>query len=211
MKALSSRLRRWFVNGVVITIPIIVTLIVLLVVLEFVLSLLSPVVAGVDYVWANEPPREVMQAVTVGSLIAFFLLVGFAAEYTPGRYLSRWFHRTIETIPGVGTIYTSVRQASNVLVDDDVDQFEDVKLVEFPHQDTYVLGFLTADTPAAIEASVNSTEMQTVMIPLGPNPMTNGFIVHAPADSVYDVDISVEEAVRITATLGVASNHVDEN
>ncbi|MFC7231986.1 hypothetical protein ACFQMM_12300 [Saliphagus sp. GCM10025308] len=52
--------------------------------------------------------------------------------------------------------------------------------------------------------------MQTVMIPLGPNPMTNGFIVHVPDEAVSDVDVSVEEAVRMTATLGVASNGVDE-
>ncbi|MFC7231987.1 DUF502 domain-containing protein [Saliphagus sp. GCM10025308] len=132
MNALLSRLRRWFVNGVVITIPIIVTLIVLLVVLEFLLGLLSPAIAGIGYLWDNEPSTAVMQVLTILALLAFFFLVGLIAEYTPGTYLSRRFHRTFETIPGIGTIYTSVRQASNVLIDDDVDQFEDVKLVEFP-------------------------------------------------------------------------------
>ncbi|MFC7213966.1 DUF502 domain-containing protein [Saliphagus sp. GCM10025334] len=211
MNALSSRLRRWFVNGVVITIPIIVTLIVLLVVLEFVLGILTPVIAGIGYLWDNEPSTAVMQVLTILALLAFFLLVGLAADYTPGTYLSRWFHRTFETIPGIGTIYTSVRQASNVLIDDDVDQFEDVKLVEFPHRGAHVLGFLTADTPTAIEESADAGDMQTVMIPLGPNPMTNGFIVHVPDEAVSDVDVSVEEAVRMTATLGVASNGVDED
>ena len=203
-----GRIKRWLINGVALTIPLVITLLVLLVVLDFVLRLLDPVVQGVILVWPNEPHTAIVQAITLTSLLGFVLLIGIIAEYTPGKAISRRVHATIETIPGVSTIYESVRRASKLLVDDDTDQFQDVKLVEFPHRDAYMLGFLTARTPPEIEDRVDNGAMVTIMLPLGPNPTTNGFVMHMPAEHVYDVDITVEEAIRVIATLGVASDDV---
>ena len=203
-----GRFKRWLINGIALTIPLVITLLVLLVVVDFVLRVLDPVVRGILYVWPNEPHTAVVQAITLLSLVAFVLLVGIVAEYTPGRAISRRVHATIETIPGVSAIYESVRRASRMLLDDDTEQFQDVKLVEFPHRDAYMLGFLTAKTPPAIEERVDDGAMVTIMIPLGPNPTTNGFVLHMPAERVYDVDITVEEAIRSIATLGVASSDI---
>lgn len=204
-------LKRWLINGIALTIPLVITLLVLIVVVDFVLGILDPIVRGVIYVWPNDPPTAVVQSVTLLSLLGFFLLVGIVAEYTPGRYISRRVHATIETVPGVSAIYESVRRASKLLLDDDTDQFQDVKLVEFPHRDAYMLGFLTAETPPIVEARTDDGPMVTIMIPLGPNPTTNGFVIHIPAERVHDVDITVEEAIRSIATLGVASDDLGDD
>lgn len=206
-----SSLRRWLVNGIVITIPLVVTVLVLVVVLDFILGVLSPVIAAVTYLWPNEPPEELIQLTTLLSLVALFLVVGFVADHTPGERLSGTVHRTMETIPGVSTIYTSVRQASNIMVDDDTNQFQEVKVVEFPHEDAYMLGFVTADSPTAIADGLGTDEMVTIMVPLAPNPATNGFIMYMPVENVHDVDLTVEEAIRAVATLGVASDSVGED
>lgn len=207
MDAVSERPKRWLVNGIILTIPLVVTLLVVLVVIDFVLGILSPIVAGVQYIWPNDPPRVVIQLTTLASLVGFFLVIGFAAEHTPGKRVSERVHATMETIPGVSVLYESVRRASDILVNDETDQFKEVKLVEFPHDDAYMFGFLTADTPSAIERTVGGDEMMTIMVPLGPNPTTNGYVMHVPVENVYDIDITVEEAVRSIATLGVS---VDE-
>lgn len=205
----SSRLRRWLVNGIVITVPLVVTVLLFAIVFDFLLGFISPVVRLVAYVWPTEPSTEVIELLTLVSILGLFVLVGMVAEYTPGRRLSSTMHATAESIPGVSTIYTTVRRASNLLVDDDTNQFQDVRLVEFPHGDSYMLAFLTADTSPVIRDAVNGNEMLTVMVPLGPNPTTNGFIMHVPTEDVHDVDVTVEEAVRSIATLGVASNDID--
>jgi len=103
-----------------------------MVVLNFIRSAISPVTAGVTYLLADEPPALAIEFVTLLSLLGVFLLVGLVAEHTPGKYLSKRVHAVMETIPGVSTGYESVRRASRLLVDDDTDQFQDVKLVEFP-------------------------------------------------------------------------------
>lgn len=211
MVEVSAALKRWLINGIAITIPLVVTLIVLIVVLEFVLDVLSPVIVAVEMVWADEPPTAIVELTTLLSLVALLLLIGIVAEHTPGKRISRSIHHTMETVPGISTIYLSVRRASDILVDDDADQFQEVKLIEFPHENAYILGFLTADTPKAIEESAGVGPMQTIMVPLGPNPTTNGFIMHMPRERVYDVDLSVEDAVRSIATLGVATEGVNDD
>lgn len=208
---ITALLKRWLINGIALAIPLVITILVLIVVVDFILSMVSPVVRGVMFVWPNEPPEAVVQLVMMFALLVFFLLVGIVAEYTPGKAISKRVHATMETIPGVSAIYESVRQASKLLVDDDTDQFQDVKLVEFPHRDAYMLGFLTAQTPPEIETQVGNGPMVTIMVPLGPNPTTNGFIMHMPAEHVYDVDVTVEEAFRAIATLGVASDDLGDD
>lgn len=208
MGTVSRSVKRWLINGVAITIPLVVTVMVLLFVLDFVLSVLSPVVAALTFLWPREPPTAIVQSVTLLSLLGFFLAVGFVAERTPGERLSRALHGAMETIPVVSTVYLTVRRASDILVDDDTDQFKEVKLVEFPHENAYTFGFLTSDTPELIEATVGEAELQTVMVPLGPNPTTNGFVMHLPRERLHDVDVTVEEAIRSIATLGVATDSV---
>lgn len=196
--------RQWLLHGVAITLPIVVTLLVLIAVLEFILEMLSPVIVTVAYLWPNEPPTQLIELTTILALVGLFLLVGLIADLTPGKHISRMFDSAMANIPGVSTVYMSVRRASDILVDDDSSQFQDVKLIEFPHGDAYALSFLIGDTPESIEGVLGIEEMVTVMVPLGPNPTTNGFIMHMPAENVYDVDLTVEEAIESIATLGVA-------
>lgn len=201
--------RRWLINGIVITLPIVLTLLLLVIVLDFILGLLSPVVDAAAYLWSDEPPDAVIQSMTILSLFAFFLVVGVLADITPGKHISPMLDRAMASVPGLSTVYTGIRRVSDMLVDDESEQFEDVKLIEFPHQDAYMLCFLVGDTPPDIENSVGTREMQTVMVPLGPNPTTNGFIMHMPETNVHDVDFTVEEAVQSIATLGVAAVDIE--
>ncbi|OLZ42743.1 hypothetical protein A6E15_15190 [Natrinema saccharevitans] len=193
-----------FLNGVVITIPLVATLLVV----SVVLGILSPVIAGITYVWSDQPPVSVIQVATLTSVVGVFLLIGLVAEYTPGTYLSKQVYATMETIPGVSTVYESVRRAGKLLVEDD--SVQDVKLVEFPHEGAYMLGFLTAATPPVVETSADEDEMVSLIVPLAPNPATNGYVMHMPAEKVHEVDLTVEEAFRSIATLGVAADSLGQ-
>lgn len=35
----------------------------------------------------------------------------------------------------------------------------------------------------------------TVIVPLGPTPTTNGFVMHMPVENVHDVNLTVEVAI----------------
>lgn len=53
--------------------------------------------------------------------------------------------------------------------------------------------------------------MQTLFVPLAPNPVMGGFLTHLPDERVHDVDLTVEEGVQSIVTSGAAIDpRVDE-
>jgi uncharacterized membrane protein len=111
----------------------------------------------------------------------------------------------IASIPGLGTIYKSFRRMGDVMLGEDGENFQEVKLVECFGDDVFVLGFKTSDSPPTIEDSANQGEMVSMFLPLAPNPVTGGFLTYVPKEDVHDVDMTVEEGVRSILTSGVAT------
>jgi uncharacterized membrane protein len=201
-------LRRAFVTGTAITVPTIITLILFGAVLDFVSQTISPVVAAVEFVpGTGGVPEILLELLTVAVLLAVVFAVGVVAEGRSGNSpgFTREFDEFVAAIPGVGTVYTSVRKMSDVLLESDTESFQDVKLVEFPHDETYMLCFLTAHPPEAVREAVGEDTMKTLFLPLAPNPVMGGFLINVPTERVYDVDLTVEEGVRAIVTSGVAA------
>jgi uncharacterized membrane protein len=137
--------------------------------------------------------------------LAVILAVGIAVSRS--RYAERsveHFDSFVTAIPAVGTIYESFRRMSDVMVESDTQNFRDVKIVEFPHEGAYTLGFVTTETPDPLQAPTDHDQMYTMFLPLAPNPVMGGHLVHLPADRVLDVDLTVEEGLRAVVTSGVA-------
>lgn len=202
-------IRRWLITGAALVIPTVVTLIILGAVLNFFSQLLNPLVRGIA-MWLGfvDPDagidRAVVKVSAVVAVIATMLIIGIVADAGPtdGR-IAQAFHHAMEGIPAVGSIYTGFRQMSEVVVESDVDNFQDVKLVEYPTEGSYTFAFVTADTPDNIEEATGRSDMVTVFMPMAPNPVMGGYVLHVDRDRVVDVDMSVEEGVRAIVTSGV--------
>jgi len=202
-------LRRWLITGAALVIPTVVTLIILGTVLNFFSQLLNPLVrAAAMWLGFVDPQAEVDRLVVkvsaVVAAVATMLIIGIVADANPtdGR-IAESFHHTMEGIPAIGSIYTGFRQMSEVVVESDVDNFQDVKLVEYPTEGSYTFAFVTADTPDHIERSTGRGDMVTVFMPMAPNPVMGGYVLHVDRDRVVDVDMTVEEGVRAIVTSGV--------
>ena len=208
----AGTLRRWLLTGVALTVPLVITVLVLGVVLNFLLNVVSPVVALVRIVPGVSPVIEglLVQIVSLASLLLVVLAIGAVANVTDRSYAPR-FHAAVEGLPGVGELYRSFRQMSDILTDSSAETFREVKLVEFPHEGAYSLAFVTADTPEQIQASAGELRMQTLFVPLAPNPMMGGFLVNVAADRVSDVDMTVEEAIQSIVTSGASIEVADRD
>lgn len=114
-----------------------------------------------------------------------------------------------ELVPGVGSVYESFRRMSDVMLESDSESFREVKLVEFPSDEAYTLGFVTTETPDELADATDHDEMLTLFLPLAPNPIMGGHLVHMPADRVHDVDVTVEEGIQAIVTSGVALSEAD--
>jgi uncharacterized membrane protein len=205
-----AALREAFVTGLAVVVPGIVTAAVVLFVVDSVyryLDLLSDAVVGTGLA-ASVPvvgQETAVELIVPVALTAFVLGVGLVVSVTSsGEALVDGVDAVVSRIPGVGPVYDSFRQMSDVMLDSDTQNFRDVKLVEFPHEGAYTLGFVTTRTPAALAAPTEHDAMLTLFLPLAPNPVMGGHLVHVPEGRVMDVDMTVEEGIRAVVTSGVA-------
>lgn len=196
--------RKSFIKGSAILLPLVVTLLVLAVVFGFIADAISPIVTALT----GTALFESRAFVTLLTLLVFVLIVvgiGFLSEYgSMGRELNEQFDEFMSSIPGIGSVYTSFNEVSEMLLDSDTDSFQEVKLVEYPGEDSYVVAFKTAETPEPIAEHTDNDDMITLFMPMAPNPVMGGFVIHVSRERVVDVDLTVEEGIRSIVTSGVA-------
>lgn len=219
-----ATVREWLITGAALTIPFIITVMVLGFVVNFLSNVLAPIVAVAGMLGLNQPVRSLARSIGLGpafgsvfiefgtilALVLLVLVVGIVATArSPGHELSQGFHAAMEAIPGVGSVYTSFRRMSDVLIESDTSSFQEVKLIEFPNEGTYSFAFVTATPPDTIDEAAEHDDLRTLFMPLAPNPVMGGFLIHVPSAQVYDVDMTVEQAVSAIVTSGVAIGDTD--
>lgn len=201
---------RSLVKGVAILLPLVVTLFVVSFVLGFVFEQIAPLVGAVVGTGVTDS-EALVTTITLALFLGIVLAIGFTAEFTPGdHHLNDQFDEFMASIPGIGSVYTSFNEMTELLLDSDTDSFQDVKLVEYPGEDSYVVAFKTAETPEVIARDTGNDDMITLFMPMAPNPVMGGFVIHVSRERVVDVDLTVEEGIRSIVTSGVAIGHDEE-
>lgn len=204
-QALRERVQSTMVAGMAVSIPLIVTLIVLGFVIDFVSGTLEPAVTIFESVIGAGVPDIAVKIVTFLLLVAGIFIIGAVTQRRPEDTTAETnFDQLMARIPGLGSLYTSFNKMSQLLLESDTDSFQEVKLVELPDKKAYMLAFLTADTPEVVTEVTGHAEMETLFVPMAPNPVMGGHIISVDESRVHDVDMTVEEAIRCIVTSGVA-------
>jgi uncharacterized membrane protein len=222
--SLYEHFRQATLTGIAIIIPIIVTLYVLTVILDFIVGALAPFIRLLQWLGVIQWVENVeligllielgvygfvvdifTELVAIVILLVVVVLVGSVGHNRYGERLVAVFDFVIASIPGLGTVYKSFRRMGDVMLGDEGENFQEVKLVECFGEGVYVIGFKTTDSPAAVERSAGREEMVSMFLPLAPNPVTGGFLTYIPEENLHDIDMTVDEAIRSILTSGVAT------
>jgi len=211
-RSLQEFLRQALVAGTAIVVPVLVTAVVLLIVIDLLSGLLDPLVIPIRSALGSESGSSLLpQAVAATVLFCSILVVGLINESNVGgNRLKQGLDSTMAQIPGVSSIYAPLDRISELMLEGDTDNFQEVVLVEYPEEGSYSVAFKTAEPPNQIQAVVGGDEMITVFMPMGPNPFMGGFIMHVDEDQVHDVDLTVEEGITSVVSFGVAVEHDPE-
>jgi len=200
--------RQVLFSGVSVAGPLVVTLVVLGAVLDFLSNLLAPLVHILTLLGLTGGQEGIIaQGLTMLALVAVVFFTGVLAETNSTAGAVDGVGRYVEAVPGVGSVYSSFDQMSDVMLESDSNGFKEVKLVEFPHEGIYSLAFKTS--------SVDGTEagddgMSVLFVPMAPNPVMGGFMVCVDAEQVQDIDMTVQEAFQAIITSGVAMSGSEE-
>jgi uncharacterized membrane protein len=76
-------------------------------------------------------------------------------------------------------------------------------LIEFPHAGSKTIAFLTNQVTGEIASKLNGDHV-SVYVPTTPNP-TSGYMLIIPKDHVYELHMSVDQALKYIVSMGVAA------
>lgn len=196
--ALLKRLRRYFMAGLLVWVPLGVTYLAFRFLFE-VMDKLTPLVPE-----GLRPDAWLGFAVPgFGLLVAVvvLLLTGVLVANFIGRRLVGWWEDLLNRIPLVRTLYSGVKGFTETLVSSSGESFNKVVLVEYPRREAWSIAFVTASDLPGIDAHTGQT-MACVFVPTTPNP-TSGFIFMVPQSQLVELDMSVDAAMKMIVTLGV--------
>jgi uncharacterized membrane protein len=198
-----NTLKRIFITGFLVLVPIAATLALLVFLFNLFDGWLSPYGGQILRSFGVQLPAEWKRVPGTGILATILLtfLTGLISSHYLGRRLVNTLQNAIERIPLVSNIYGGIRQFLTAFSARDSKTFQTVVLVEFPKPHMYTIGFLTtASLPAAQKLA--KTKLVNVFIPAAPIP-SQGLFMMIPVKQVRVLPITVEEAVKMLATLGL--------
>ncbi|HJS73235.1 MAG TPA: DUF502 domain-containing protein, partial [Vicinamibacteria bacterium] len=139
----------------------------------------------------------------LGVILTFVLLfsTGVLAANFFGKQLIEGWERLLSRIPLVSWVYSGVKQVAETLLSPHAKAFRKVLLVEYPRRGIWTVGFQTSGPLDEVQARTEK-EVVVVFVPTTPNP-TSGFIMLFPKEDVIELDMTVDEALRMVISLGV--------
>jgi len=192
-------LRRYFVAGLLVWIPLGITL--------WVLNLL---VAVMDQSLLLLPERLRSDALFgfhvpgLGIILTLLIVVstGALAANFFGQKLLDFGHDILTRIPIVRSIYGGVKQISDTLFSPEGKAFRRAVLVRYPHAGTWTVALVTG-TPEHEVADILGREQISVFVPTTPN-ITAGFFLVVPRSETIELDMTVDAALKYIISMGVA-------
>jgi uncharacterized membrane protein len=204
---LASRLRNYFLTGLVVAGPAAVTLWLIWWFVTWVDNLVRPVIPTAyrpeTYLPINIPG--------FGLIIAFLALtaLGFLTANLVGSSVVNFGESLLNRMPIVRPIYRTTKQIFQTLFSAGESSFRRVGLVEFPAPGMWSLVFLTQPPSTPIAAHLPQTEHISAFLPCTPNP-TTGFFFYVPRADVIDLDITVEQAMSLLISAGIIQPGVED-
>jgi uncharacterized membrane protein len=194
-------LKRYFVTGLLLWVPIGITLWVL----SLIVSTMDQSLALLPAQWN---PRVFIGHDIPGLGAILTLLIIFAtgvltANLVGGKLVS-WGEQVLSRIPIVRSIYSSVKQVSDTILSPNGNAFRQTLLIEYPRKGAWTIAFLTGVPNDDLQQAVGPgpAELVSVYVPTTPNP-TSGFFLMMRKDETVELDMTVDAALKYIVSMGV--------
>ncbi len=193
------RLRNYFLAGVVVTAPIGVTLYVTWAFVSFVDRSVKPLIPEAynpeNYVHFSFPGLGL-----IIMLVALTLLGALAANFF-GKTLLEYGERLVARMPIMRGVYNATKQILETVTTPSGASFRQAALIEYPRKGMWTICFITGDAMGEVQARTQEAVI-SVYVPTTPNP-TSGFLLFVPRSDILNLDMSVEEAVKMVISMGL--------
>ena len=193
-----SRLRNYFIAGIVVLIPIGITLYLTIFIVSVSSKILPKEINPNHYLPYNVPGLEI--------IISLFIItfIGWLSLSFLGRKLLNLFNNILKKIPILRTIYSALGQMTTTFTKNDSGK-KNVVLVEYPRKGSWAVGFATKDNAGEISVKTKKN-LVNVFVPTTPNP-TSGFLLMFPKEEIIYLDMPFEEASKFIVSAGTSDTN----
>lgn len=201
-------LRKYFVIGLVVLLPIVITVNFLLFIIEYFDQVLGIKNGRFLYVIPEKFHPQILLGFHIPGLgiifaVLMILFVGVLSRNILGRRIFAFTDKVMGRIPLVRIIYRVIKEALETYASQKGDRFSRVVLIEYPRKGLYTMAFVTG---IAINKIQEKTEKKVlnIFVPTTPNP-TSGFYLMVPESDAIPLVMSVEDAFKLIISGGVVS------
>lgn len=191
-------MKKYFITGLLIWIPLVITIWVLKVIFDALdqsLLLLPESFQTEHWLGVHIPGLG-----AILTIVVVFLTGVFATNFFGARLIQLW-HAILNRIPVVNSIYSSVKQISDTLFSSSGQAFRKALLVQWPHEGMWTIAFLTGSPGGDVTNHVPE-DCLSVYVPTTPNPTGGYFVIVRKAD-IIELDMSVDQALKYIISMGV--------
>lgn len=195
-----KQLKKYFITGLLIWVPLVITV-----------WVLSIVVNTMDQSIRVIPLRLRPEAQFgfdipgLGTILTLLIILvtGLVTANILGQQVVKFWEGVLSRIPVVKSIYYSVKQVSDTLFSGNGDAFRQVLLVRYPHAGAWSIAFQTGEPAHEVSAKLDDDHV-AVFIPTAPSPV-NGFFFFVRRSETIVLDMSVDEALKYIVSMGVVA------
>lgn len=193
------RLKKYFLTGFFVTLPLFISGYVLVVIFNFIDGILGKPI-NIYFM------RSFGISIPGLGFILFFIGiigVGFVSTHLFGKGMQRLTDRIGSRFPLIRHIYPSVKQIVEMLFPSDKASQRVIVIFEYPRQGIWSIGFVSGDNFKEVKEKTGQ-DMLNVYVPSVPNPAT-GFFVFVPRKDVVILNISMKDTIRLIVSGGLLS------
>ena len=194
--SLFSRLRNYFITGIVVLVPIGITLYLT----KFFISISSKLIP--EEINPNSYLPFLIPGLEIFLAVIFITLIGYLSLSFIGKKILQLFNDLLKKIPILRTIYSAIGQMAETLAPNRKSK-KSVVLIEYPRKGSWAVGFATKDNKGEISKKTNQN-LVNVFVPTTPNP-TSGFLLMFPKEELVYLDMSFEEASKFIVSAGTSN------
>ncbi len=200
-----SRVRNYFLTGIIVTAPIAITFTVAMWVINWIDSKVVPLIP-LPY-----NPQVLLQNYTglhipgIGLVVVLIGLtvIGFLAAGLLGRFVVRVGENLLNRMPVIRSVYGALKQIFETVLRSSSRSFREVALIEYPRRGIWAIGFITTKTTGEVRSEIKE-DVVNVFLPTTPNP-TSGFLLFVPRKDLVVLDMGVEEAIKMIVSAGIVT------
>ena len=193
-----KRIRRIIVAGLLVWLPLGITIFIIRLLLDLLgqtYKIIPEFLRPESILGFSIPGFEILLALVI------IFTTGLIAANFIGKSLVGWWESFLDKIPLVRNIYSPLKKFSELILSDQTHSFSKVLLIEYPRKGLYSLCFQTSKNLGEIEKK-SGRDVVCVFVPTTPNP-TSGLILMVPQEDVIELDMSVEDGLKMIISLGV--------